>query len=195
MYKQIFNTLPSTLATPSLFPLCLRGVPFQCVLQLYSIYSKSNGFFFALSLSLSLAFSLYSFSILFYFILFDCLRVYWCVCVQSLKAISMVVAFLANFLYAVVGVSFGAAAAAARSLNVFITPNEWKLPQLAEGTTVHSLPLSLHDFLSVSLLRHKIISLVKIFHSNLLGRPSEQLPPYLSFSFGFSCNFNNIARA
>lgn len=62
-------------------------------------------------------------------------------CVQSLKAISMVVAFLANFLYAVVGVSFGAAAA--RSLNVFITPNEWKLPQHAEATTVISLSLSL----------------------------------------------------
>lgn len=103
----------------------------------------------------------------------------------------MVVAFLANFLYAVVGVSFGAAAAAARSLNVFITPNEWKLPQLAVGTSVHSPS----PRLSLFLLRHKIISLVKIFHSNLLGRPSEQLPPYLKFSFGFSCNFNNIARA
>lgn len=63
----------------------------------------------------------------------------------------MVVAFLANFLYAVVGVSFGAAAAAARSLNVFITPNEWKLPQLAEGTTVHSLSLPFSSSLSYAI--------------------------------------------
>lgn len=72
------------------------------VLQLYSIYSKSNGFFCLPSL--------HSPHSVFYFILFQ-LSVYFClcacVCVQSLKAISMVVSFLANILYAVVGVSFG----------------------------------------------------------------------------------------
>lgn len=103
VYKQIFNApLQSVPSLPS-----LGRVLFSArVLQLYSIYSKSNGFFLPALTSFS------SFNILFYFILFQlsvyfCLCVCACVCVQSLKAISMVVAFLANFLYAVVGVSFG----------------------------------------------------------------------------------------
>lgn len=100
VYKQIFNApLQSVPSLPS-----LGRVLFSArVLQLYSIYSKSNGFFLPPLTSFS------SFSILFYFISTVCIFLSVCVfvCVQSLKAISMVVAFLANFLYAVVGVSFG----------------------------------------------------------------------------------------
>lgn len=89
----------------SLFPLSLPLVGFFSVRAScnFTQFIQNQMGFFCLP-------SLHSPHSVFYFILFQ-LSVYFClcvfVCVQSLKAISMVVAFLANFLYAVVGVSFG----------------------------------------------------------------------------------------
>lgn len=87
----------------TLFPLSLPLVGFFSVRAScnFTQFIQNQMGFFCLP-------SLHSPHSVFYFILFQ-LSVYFClyVCVQSLKAISMVVAFLANFLYAVVGVSFG----------------------------------------------------------------------------------------
>lgn len=177
VYKQIFNALyPLSLPFPSVGFFSVRA---SCN---FTQFIQNQMGFFLLWFALS---SFSSFSILFYFISTVCVCV--CVCVQSLNAISMVVAFLANFLYAVVGVSFGGSQLAARSLNVFITPNEWKLP----GTSSCCVSLSLCSCLSFSLppFCHKIISLVKIFHSHLCFYFAA-----LAF-FAFSCNFNNIAMA
>lgn len=145
--------------------------PFPCLSSLrfvgfFSVRASCNftqfiqnqmGFFFALACSLHSPHSV------FYFILFQ-LSV--CVCVCAVIEIHFNGRrFSRQFSLCRSWGQFWGQQLAARSLNVFITPNEWKLPWTRSCCV--PLPLSIPFSLSLPPFCHKIISLVKIFHSHL----------------------------
>lgn len=116
------------------------------------------GFFFALACPLFIL--LIQYFILFYF---NCLCLCVCVC-AVIESHFNGRRFSRQFSLCRSWGQFWGQQLAARSLNVFITPNEWKL----SGTRSCCVPLPFSfSTLSLPPFCHKIISLVKIFHSHL----------------------------
>lgn len=157
VYKQIFNApLQSVPSLPS-----LGRVLFSArVLQLYSIYSKSNGFFLPALTSFS------SFSILFYFISTVCIFLSVCVCVCAVieshfngRRFSRQFSLCCSW-----GQFWGQQLAQLAHWMFLLRQMNGNCPGLA---VVVPLPLSLSPRLSLPPFCHKIISLVKIFHSHL----------------------------